>query len=86
MLSREQCLQIIIPVILYPTVKYFIKDSTLFGVVMILLMMPIATNSIMFAIENNGDEKLAAKSVFISTVMSIVTIPLILHVLFTRNY
>lgn len=72
--------QIIIPVILYPTVKYFINDSTLFGVVMILLMMPIATNSIMFAIENNGDEKLAAKSVFISTVMSIVTIPLILYV------
>ena len=70
--------QIIIPVILYPTVKFFIKDNLLFGVVMVLLMMPVATNAIMFTIEYNADEKLAAKSVFISTVMSLVTIPLII--------
>lgn len=73
--------QILIPVILYPTVKFFIKDNLLFGVVMVLLMMPVATNAIMFTIEYNADEKLAAKSVFISTVMSLVTIPLIIYLL-----
>lgn len=73
--------QIVIPVLLYPVVKYFVHDSLLFGVIMVLLLMPIATNSIMFAIEYKGDEKLAAKSVFISTVLSLITIPLILYFL-----
>lgn len=73
--------QIIIPVILYPTVKYFVHDSLLFGVVMVLLMMPVATNAIMFAIECEADEKLAAKSVFISTVLSIVSIPALIYFL-----
>lgn len=73
--------QIVIPVILYPTVKYFVHDSLLFGVVMVLLMMPIATNSIMFTIEYEGDEKLSAKSVFMSTVISLVTIPALIYFL-----
>ncbi len=70
--------QIIIPIIIYPTVKYFVKDSVLFNVLMLLLLMPAATNAIMFSIEYNGDEKLAAKTVFLSTIMSLVTIPLII--------
>ncbi|MBQ1193032.1 MAG: AEC family transporter [Lachnospiraceae bacterium] len=73
--------QIVIPIILFPTVKYFVHDELLFGVVIILLMMPIATNAIMFAIEYNSDEKLAAKAVFLSTLMSLVTIPLIIFLL-----
>ncbi len=73
--------QIVIPIILFPTVKYFIHDSLLFGVMMILLLMPIATNSIMFAIEYKGDEKLAAKAVFISTILSVFSIPLVLFFL-----
>ncbi len=73
--------QIIIPIIVYPTVKYFVHDSLLFGVVMVLLMMPVATNAIMFSIECEGDEKLAAKSVFISTVLSLFTIPALMYFL-----
>lgn len=73
--------QIVIPIILFPTVKYFIHDSLLFGVMMILLLMPIATNAIMFAIEYKGDEKLAAKAVFISTILSVFSIPLVLFFL-----
>ena len=71
--------QIIIPIILYPTIRFFIKDTMLFEVIIVLMMMPIATNAIMFAIEHGNDEKLAAKSVFISTVMSIFTVPFILY-------
>lgn len=70
--------QIIIPVIIYPTVKYFVKDGVLFNVIMLLVLMPVATNAIMFSIEYNGDEKLAAKTVFLSTIMSLATIPLII--------
>lgn len=76
--------QVIIPVILYPTIKFFIKDTLLFEVILILMMMPIAANAIMFSIEHGADEKLAAKSVFISTVMSMATIPLIIYVLFAK--
>ena len=70
--------QVIIPVIVYPTIKYFVKDGVLFNVVMLLMLMPAATTAIMFSIEYNGDEKLAAKTVFLSTLMSLATIPLLM--------
>lgn len=73
--------QAVLPVCLYPVVKFFISDALLFGVVMVLLMMPVGTNAVMFSIEYEGDEKLAAKSVFVSTVLSMITIPALIYFL-----
>lgn len=69
--------QIIIPLILYPVLNNFIKDSLLLGVTLIMISMPVANSAVLFANEFHGDETLAAKSVCITTLLSIVTIPLI---------
>lgn len=49
------------------------QDEFILSVIYILILMPVANTSVLFATEYGGDEKLAAKTVFITTVMSIVT-------------
>lgn len=47
------------------------------GVMIVLAAMPVATNTTMLAIEYGGDMHLASKGIFFSTVLSVVSIPLI---------
>ena len=65
--------QIVLPLIFWPVLNFFIRDTFILSVVYILLLLPIAT-------EYDGNEQLAAKSVFITTVLAIVTVPLMLTI------
>lgn len=47
------------------------------GTLIVLAAMPVATNTTMLAIEYDGDVQLASKGIFFTTVLSILTIPLI---------
>lgn len=68
--------QILIPLAAYPILNYFISDPLILGVALINLAMPVANSAVLFATQYDGDLKLAAKSVFITTLLSVVTIPL----------
>lgn len=68
--------QLALPLLLMPICKFFLKDELVYGVMMILLLMPVANSSVLFTTEYGHDENLAAKTVFITTAMSLVTIPL----------
>lgn len=72
--------QIFIPLLFWPVLKFLIHDPFILAVVFILILMPVANTSVLFATEYDGDEKLAAKTIFITTVMSIVTVPLLLMI------
>ena len=72
--------QIVIPLLFWPALKFLIHDPFILAVVFILILMPVANTSVLFATEYDGDEKLAAKTIFITTVMSIVTVPLLLMI------
>ena len=67
--------QLIFPLIIFPLLALVIKEPVLLGVVFILTIMPCASNSVLFATNYNNDESLAARTVFISTLCSLVTIP-----------
>lgn len=69
--------QLIFPLIIFPLFALVIKDPVLLGVAFILTIMPCASNSILFAINYKNDESLAARTVFISTLCSLVTIPVL---------
>lgn len=69
--------QIIIPIIAYPVLSFFIQDSLILGVSLIMIAMPVANTAVLFATEYQKDVALAAKSVFMTTLLSIITIPLI---------
>ena len=70
--------QIIIPLLLFPVFKIFIKDSLLSIVLFIEFLMPIANSATIVANEYDLDSRFTAKAIFISTLASIVAIPLIL--------
>lgn len=70
--------QIILPILLFPLFKIFIHDSLLSTVLFIEFLMPTANSALIVANKYNLDSKFASKAIFISTLSSIVTIPLIL--------
>lgn len=76
--------QVIIPILLWPLLKMCIKDNMVLAVTLILLAMPIANMAVMFAIEYDRDEGLAAKNVFLSTLLSIGSLPLVLYLTYLR--
>lgn len=69
--------QVIIPVLAYPILRLFIQDPLILGVTLIMISMPVANSAVLFATEYDGDVSLAAKAVFMTTLLSIVTIPFI---------
>lgn len=72
---------IICPLFIYFVLQWFIGDELLLGIATILIAMPVATNTTMLCIEYNGNEFLASRGVFISTILSLVTIPFIVFIL-----
>lgn len=73
---------VILPIIAFYLFHMFTDNALLIGVATITLGMPIASMTVMFANEYNGQTKLASIGVLITTVSSIVTIPLISYLLF----
>ncbi|MGL5513059.1 MAG: AEC family transporter, partial [Sporomusa sp.] len=62
---------------------FFPADSMLLQVVVLLAAMPSATNATMMAIEFGGDQSVAARCIFLTTILSMITIPLLSSILFT---
>lgn len=71
--------QFVLPLCAFPFLRLFLKDELILGVSFILLMMPIANTSVLFANLYDGDAKLAAKGVFFTTLLSIVSIPVLIY-------
>lgn len=70
---------IVCPLLVFFVLQWFIDDSLLLGIAAVLSAMPVATNATMLCIEYNGNELLASRGVFISTLLSLVTIPLLVY-------
>lgn len=70
--------QIVLPLICFGLLKLVIRDEFILGISAILLMMPIANTAVLYATEYDGNEKLAAKAVFLTTLFSVVSIPLLI--------
>ena len=68
--------QLIIPLILWIPFSLLIKNEILLTVTFILFAMPVANNAVLFANTYDGDSELAARSVFITTLFALITVPL----------
>ena len=60
-----------------PLVQFLIKDTMIQAMTMIILGMPVANGAVLFAKRYQQNEFLAAKTVFLSTLLSIITIPVV---------
>lgn len=67
--------QLILPLLLMPICRFFLKDEMIYGVMMMMLFMPVANTAVLFTTDFGHDENLAAKTVFITTAISLITIP-----------
>lgn len=70
-------IQLIIPAGAWPILRFLITDPLIRGITLIILAMPVANSAVIFAGEYRKDEIFAAKTVFMSTFISIATIPLL---------
>ena len=68
---------LILPMAVFFLYRMFVTDTLLLGVCVIISAMPVATNGTMLCLQYNADEKLMAQGTFITTLASLVTIPVL---------
>ena len=72
---------LVIPCIVFLCLRSFVTDTMLLGVVVVLMAMPIATNFTMLSAQYDRDQTLAAASIFMTTLLSVITIPILVGIL-----
>lgn len=72
---------LIVPTIAYLCLKPIMGQSILLGVIVVIMAMPIASNFTMLSAQYDKDQKLAASAVFITTLLSVFTIPILAGIL-----
>ena len=61
---------------------WWMKDPLMLGVTVAISAMPVAINAELLATQYGADEGLASSGVFISTILSLVTLPAVMWLLF----
>lgn len=72
---------VVMPLIIYWACGYFFTSQEILGIILTSNMMPCASSNAMFATKYGGEEQYTASAVFISTVLSLITIPIMLMLL-----
>lgn len=72
---------VLLPALVWGVLQFFITDQMLLGVAVVVFGMPVATMVPMLAGEHGADDADAVRGVFLSTVLSVITIPLLVTVL-----
>ena len=68
---------ILMPILIYFILKGIVYDKLLFSIPIVIVSMPVASNTAILSSEYNANDKLASQLVFMSTLFSILTIPII---------
>ena len=68
---------LVLPIITFFVLRFFIKDRTLLEISTILSGCPIAGNVSMLCMEYNRDVTLVSKGICISTLLSMISIPIV---------
>ncbi len=71
------CRLLVLPVFLFFILRPFITDPMILGAVVITAGMPVATNGTLLCLQYGGDLETITKGTFISTLLSMISIPLI---------
>ncbi|MCL2361391.1 MAG: AEC family transporter [Defluviitaleaceae bacterium] len=65
------------PVLTWLVLRWFVPNLLMLGVIVTLMAMPVAAGTVIFAEQYKGDTTTAAKLVVVSTLLCVVTVPLI---------
>lgn len=72
--------QIALPLVFWLAIRLFTTHPVLAPVWLLLSGMPVANTTALFATEYKGDETLASKGIFLSTLLSLASFPLIIWI------
>lgn len=73
-----------VPLLFYWGLQGILHNTLLLGITTVILSMPVATNATILSLAYGGNQKLASAGVFVSTILSMFTIPAIMWLLFGR--
>lgn len=73
---------LLLPVGLWLILRPFVADGVVLGTAVAMAGMPAAANATVMAAEYGGNEKLATQGVLLSTLLSVITIPVLMGCLF----
>lgn len=68
---------LVIPIALLFVLKQFIDSDMVLGVCMVILSTPVASMTAMLAQQYDGNYALASKGVAVSTILSVITMPIV---------
>ncbi|MCD7748461.1 MAG: AEC family transporter [Oscillospiraceae bacterium] len=68
---------IVAPVLVWAVLRLFVTDTILLGTMTVLAAMPVASFATMLSIQYGGNERIASRTVFVTTVLSVITIPIV---------
>lgn len=71
-----------VPLLAYAVLRHVLTNEFALCVLTVLLCMPIATNTTILSYQYGADETAASSGVFVSTLLSLLTIPLMMKLLF----
>ncbi len=73
--------QFLLPLLFFPLLRLVLQDELIRGVVMMMIAMPVGSISVLFATQYGNDSTLASKNVFVTTLCSLLSIPIITFLL-----
>ena len=68
---------VLLPLALFFLLRLFVTDQTMLQVAVVIVAMPVATTSTMLCHRYGGDADTASAGVFLTTALSVATIPLV---------
>lgn len=72
---------LLLPAVLWLILRPLVSDPLILGVAVVIAGMPVASNCTMLCLQYGGDQKLASQGTFLTTLFSLVTIPLLASLL-----
>ena len=72
--------QLAVPLLFWVIIHPFIKDAVLAPTLLLMACMPVANTTALFATEYHGNEKLASQGIFMTTLFSLISFPLVIWI------
>lgn len=73
---------LVLPVLGWLILKNYLTQESMLGFCVVILAMPVAAGAVITSYQYGGDKKLAASGVLVSTLISMVTVPTLMMLLF----
>lgn len=73
---------LVFPIVFWAVMRFFITDNIMLCILTVMVSMPVGTMATSVSYQYGGDEQVASAGIFLSTVLSVFTIPILMKFLF----